>query len=273
MKQTYGLIGYPVKHSLSARMHNAAFKHLEIDAEYELFEIKPGELNDFFSSFKERLSGINITIPHKEASIKYVDAVDKISDAIGAINTVVLENDRLHGYNTDVIGFLKSLKEDLKFKPAGKRAVVFGAGGAARAVTFALLFEEIEQIVLVDIDTKKAALLADELQKDGCNAIAVEKDPMAIKELLLNSDLVVNATPCGMKKGDPELLDPNFLHDKLAVFDLIYNPLETRLIKEAKEKGCNAVNGLGMLLYQGAAAFRLWTKKPAPIGIMKEALE
>lgn len=269
----YGLIGYPVKHSLSGKMHNAAFKHLGIDAEYKLFEVKPDDLSLFYAAFKERLLGINITIPYKETSIKYVDAIDKISEAIGAINTVMLEGDKLCGYNTDVIGFLRSLKEDLGFKPNSKKAVIFGAGGAARAVSFALFSENIKQLILVDPDMKKAAFLANELNENGFNAIAVYRDLRAIKELVLNADLLVNASPCGMKEADPEVVPADFLHKDLSVFDLIYNPAETSLIKQAKKKACKAINGLGMLVYQGAASFELWTGKKAPIGAMKEAIK
>jgi len=271
--KTYGLIGFPVKHSLSAVMHNAAFKHLGIDAEYKLFEIRPDELEGFFSHFKERLSGINITIPHKEASIKYVDELAGAANWIGAINTVALEKDRLTGYNTDETGFVRSLKEDLNFNPAQKKAVIFGAGGAARAVSFGLLREKIERMILMDIDKKRSINLAKLLKSKGCDVTAVEYDRRVAGELVYNSDLLVNATPCGMKKGDPELLDPNFLHDRLTVFDLIYNPGQTPLIEEAKKRGVKAANGLGMLLYQGAAAFELWTNIKAPIDVMRKALQ
>ncbi len=272
MKKTYGLIGYPVKHSLSPAMHNAAFKAMEMDAEYKLFEVRPENLKDFFSYFREGLSGINITIPHKETSIKYVDALELVAKSIHAINTVSVNGDKLIGHNTDVGGFVKALKEDLKFKPASKRAIVFGAGGAARAVGFGLYFDDIKEIILIDIDTKKAAFLANELKEDGCNAIAVENNQHAIRELVLNSDLLVNATPCGMKENDPELMPSEFLHENLVVFDLIYSPRETRLIKEAKRKNIKAINGLGMLLYQGALSFEIWTKQRAPIEVMKKAI-
>lgn len=268
----YGLIGYPVRHSLSPAMQNAAFKHLGIDAEYRLFQVTPDELEEFFFNFKKRLCGINITIPHKESSIEYMDELGGEAKSIRAINTVVLQDDRLIGYNTDETAFLRSLKEDLNFSPSGKKAIVFGAGGASRAVSFGLIKDKIKRIILVDVDTEKAASLAEDLNKAGCDAAAVESNEMAIKELLLNSDLLVNASPCGMKRDDPPLLSSEFLHKDLAVFDLIYNPKETPLVKEAKKRGLKAVNGIGMLLYQGAASFELWTKKKAPVEIMRKAL-
>lgn len=273
MKRIYGLIGYPVKHSLSPAMHSAAFKDLGIDAEYKLFEVGPDELKDFFSTFKERLCGINITIPHKETSIEYMDELRGEAELIGAINTVVLEDDKLIGHNTDEAGFLEALKEDLQFKPAGKKAIVFGAGGAARAVSFGLMAGKIDRIILIDMDKEKASHLARDLMKAGCkDAIAIEGDRETIGNLTLNSDLLVNATPCGMKRDDPELLSSKFLHLRLSVFDLIYNPEQTPLIKEAKTKGCKATNGLGMLLYQGMRSFQLWTgRRPNPV-VMREAL-
>ncbi|MEE8360407.1 MAG: shikimate dehydrogenase [Candidatus Omnitrophota bacterium] len=272
MKKRYGLIGYPVKHSFSPAMHNAAFEDLGIDAEYELFDVKPEDLEGFFAAFKDKLSGANVTIPHKEASIEYLDEVRPQARLIGAVNTVILENDKLIGDNTDELGFIEALEVDLGFKAAGKRAVVFGAGGAARAVTFALYSKGIKNIFLIDLDAKRAASLAIDLAKAGCDAAAIEFNKDVVGGLVLNADLLVNATPCGMKESDPELIESKFLHKGLSVFDLIYNPDKTALIKRAKEMGCRTANGLGMLLYQGVKAFELWTKKKPNIKVMKQAL-
>ncbi len=273
--KTYGLIGYPVKHSLSAAMHNAAFRHLGIDAEYKLFEVKPEELKDFFASFKDNLSGINITIPHKEAALKYMDSVDDQACSIGAINTVVLDKGSLVGYNTDAAGFGRALENDLGFKAGSKKAVMLGAGGAGRAISFELGSLGISRLVIADLDTEKAASLvggAKGLKEAGYNAIATEYDKKVLGEIIYDSDLLLNATPCGMKEGDPELIEAKFMHEGLSVFDLIYNPSETVLVKKAKQNGCKAINGLKMLLYQGAEAFTLWTKHEAPIDVMWKAL-
>lgn len=271
--KTYGLIGYPVKHSLSPAMHNAAFKRCGIEAEYKLFEVEPERLREFFSHFRESLSGINVTIPHKEATLEYVDNRSEAVEEIGALNTVVLENDVLVGHNTDVTGFIGALVDDLGFEAAGaKRAVIFGAGGASRAVAAGLKRLEIKEIFLTDIDGEKAAVLAEGLIKQGLAAAAIEFDKRALGELVYSADLVVNATPCGMKAGDPPLFDPKYLKKETSVFDLIYNPAETPLIRDARKVGCSASNGLGMLLYQGAEAFELWTGEKAPVDIMKEAL-
>lgn len=272
MKKQYGLIGYPVKHSLSPAMHNAWFKALGIDAEYKLFEVNPENLKVFFEGFKDKLSGINVTIPHKEESCKYVDSLGPIAEAVQAVNTVTTKEGKLVGHNTDTPGFMMALKDDLNFEAVSKRAVIFGAGGAARAVAFGLFMDDIKRIVLVDIDKKRAASLAGELKNKGCNAIAVENDKKALRELILDSDLLVNATPCGMKKGDPELISQDLLHKDLVVFDLVYNQKETALIKEAKKQGAKAVNGLNMLLYQGAISFAIWTGRKAPLDIGRDVL-
>jgi shikimate dehydrogenase len=268
----YGLIGYPVKHSLSPAMHNAAFRHLKIDAEYSLFEVKPDGLDEFFAKFKEDLSGINVTIPHKESVFKYVDKVEGDAERIGAINTIALKDGKLIGHNTDVTGFTGALIEDLRLDPKVSHVTLMGAGGASRAVVFGLLSLGVTNIYLTDIDADKALSLANDVNKRGGKAVAVQHDKKALGELVANSQLFVNATPCGMKPGDPELLDPRFLHKKLAVFDLIYNPAETPLIAEAGKRGLKAANGLSMLLFQGAEAFELWTGENAPVQVMYEAL-
>lgn len=272
MKKIYGLIGYPVKHSLSPVMHNAAFGYLGINAEYRLFEVKPDELKDFLAGLEKKAQGINITIPHKEVSMQYLDAVKKEAAMVGAVNTVVLEKGKLVGYNTDILGFIEAIDKDLSFMASGKKAVVFGAGGASRAVCFGLHSLSIKEIVLIDLDTRKAASLAIDLVKAGCNAMAIVRDKDVIGNLVLNSDIIVNASPCGMKEGDARLFDPKFLLRQPAVFDLIYNPEETLLIKDARRIGCKAINGVPMLLYQGMKAFELWTGQRPDFTIIKEAL-
>ncbi|NQT06227.1 MAG: shikimate dehydrogenase [Candidatus Omnitrophica bacterium] len=276
MKKQYGLIGYPVKHSKSALMHNAAFKALGIDAEYKLLEVKPHELKKFFGEFRKNLSGVNITIPHKVASIQYLSSVSKEVEYIGAVNTVVMEKNKLIGHNTDVLGFLESLKEDLGFdakRIKETKAIVFGAGGAGHAVAFGLRLQGAKRIVLVDKDSGKAALLTNELSKiSGIEVFDIPwDDAEAIKATVCDSTLLINATNCGMDKKDKVLLPYEFLHDGLAIFDLIYNR-ETSLIEEARRRSLKFVNGLNMLINQGAMAFKLWTGKDAPIDIMRKAI-
>lgn len=274
MKQLYGLIGYPVKHSLSAKMHNAAFKHLGIDAEYKLFEVRPDELKKFFDNFRSNgIRGINITIPHKTRSMIFCDDLSDEARLIEAINTVALVGDRLVGYNTDGKGFVRSLKEDLDFDPKGKIAFIFGAGGAGKAVSFSLAREGASRIVLVDVDREKAAALATALEKKtDTEAIAVQRNNRVVKEMILNSDLLVNATPSGMKGTDQPVVPEDFLYRGLVLFDLVYNR-KTELIKQAAKKGLRSADGLGMLVYQGMLSFELWTGKKVPIEIMRKAIK
>lgn len=271
--QVFGIIGYPVRHSLSPVMHNAAFEYLRINAIYLAFEASPKNLKVALEGIKVLgVLGVNVTIPHKEAVIKYLNWVSREAKLINAVNTIVNKGGRLLGYNTDAYGFIKSLKEDLKFLPKGKSIFVVGAGGAARAVVFSLAMAGAKRIILTDKADEKALELACEAElTTGCDCIALKIDSRGIKEMVLNSQLLVNATPIGMKEQDPAVINPLFLHKGLCIFDLVYNR-DTKLLKIAKSKGIKSVGGLNMLLYQGAKAFGLWTGKKAPLAIMKKAI-
>lgn len=272
--RVFGIIGYPMAHSLSPVMHNAAFKKLGMDAIYMPFEVKPKTLGKAIDGIKALgIRGVNVTIPHKEAVLKYLDYLGHEAGIIGAVNTIVNKNNRLSGYNTDVFGFLKSLKEDLKFNPKSKTVFVIGSGGAARAVGFGLALEGAKRIILTDAIDERSLELACEIElKTGCESIALKKNSPGIPEMILNSQLLVNATPCGMKDKDPIVINPDFLHGALAIFDLIYNR-KTKLIRTAEKLSIKAVGGLNMLLYQGAKAFELWTGKRPPLKVMKKALK
>ena len=269
----FGLLGYPVRHSLSPLMHNAAFKALHIPAEYELFEVKPEELNSFLYDLdKNKISGLNITVPYKE---KVMDFVQLGSESfhlrqVRAVNTIVKNNNSWQGFNTDIPGFQKHLREN--FNPLGKKTAILGAGGAARAVAYALANGGVREISIFDIDKEKNANVCAMIGAlfPALKVSCVEKpEDLDIK----NKDLLVNCTPVGMKETDPALLRKESLHKKLFVYDLIYNPSETRLLKDAKEIGARTSNGLGMLLYQGALSFSHFTGKEAPLEIMRDALK
>jgi len=269
----YGLIGYPVKHSLSPIMHNATFKALGINAEYKLFEKRPEELGYFLHSLsKENIYGLNVTIPYKEVVLKYLQWKSpevKFTDAVNVI--IVKDKNYLEGWNTDGIGFHRHLTMDLKFNPLGKFVVVLGAGGAAKAIINQLARHGAKNITIYDIDNDKSLNLAAKINKEfpKCNAIASD----SIEKLdIKNADLLINATPIGMKGDDPCLVDPDSLHPSLLVYDLIYNPPETKILKLAKQKGAPISNGLGMLLYQGVRSFELWTGQKAPVEVMRKAL-
>jgi len=268
---TYGLIGFPIKHSLSPRMHNAAFTKLKIKAKYKLFELKPEELGSFINNLKKsNIKGFNVTYPYKEKIIPYLKLKSSGVAEIGAANTVVVAKDgKLKGFNTDFAGFSRHLKE-LKVKP--RRAALIGAGGAARAVCFALGKMNAEEICVYDIDAFKSLNLAgqfkDVFSKTNFSVAA------RIEELNLDDkDLLVNASPVGMKKEDSCLVDERFLHKGLFVYDLIYNPSETKLLANAKNSGLSFSNGLGMLLYQGVLAFTHFTGKNPPVEVMRNALK
>jgi shikimate dehydrogenase len=271
--KTYGLIGYPVKHSLSPLMHNAAFASLNINAEYRLFEVKPQELEDFVNSLSQKnIFGLNVTIPHKETVIPFLDSVSEEAKLIGAVNTIKVSDNRLEGFNTDGEGFLKHLTADLGFDPQGKIICIIGAGGASRAVSVYLSQAKPRSISFYDIDRNKSSALAGHLKENFRNVEFKASDSIEglnIKEC----SLLVNATPIGLKQSDPCIVEEKLLHKDILVYDLIYNPKETKLLKIAKSKGAKVSNGLGMLLYQGAIAFQIWTGKTAPIEIMRAALE
>ncbi len=273
--QKYGLIGYPVKHSLSPAMQNAAFRSYGIEARYDLYEVDPDRLEPFLrNAGRDGLTGFNVTIPHKINVKDYIEAhgiLDDDAKRLGAVNTVKVEGKKLRGSNTDGPGFNRSLVNDLGFDVTDKTVIVFGAGGASRAVVMNL-GNRPKKIYITDVDSKKALELATHYRayydEKRLHCVFSHDISSVIKE----AELLINATPIGMKDGDPMPLDKDLLHDKLAVYDLVYNRPETALVHEALKRKLKAVTGLGMLLYQGAIAFEIWTGKEAPVDIMREAL-
>ncbi|MBM3248941.1 MAG: shikimate dehydrogenase, partial [Candidatus Omnitrophica bacterium] len=257
---------------LSPAMHNAAFKALEINAEYKLFEVKPEELKSFLNNLdKSNILGLNVTIPYKEKVFGFVSLEPENSylRQIGAINTVINKNGQLLGYNTDISGFSKHLKENID--PANKKVAIIGAGGAARAVSFALAKSAVKEISIFDIDNSKSENIRKMIRSlfaDFLISVVNNIDDLQIK----NKDLLINATPLGMKPRDPCPIEERQLHKDLFVYDLVYNPAETNLLKLAKKAGAKTSNGLGMLLYQGMQSFEIWTGKPAPKEVMQKAL-
>lgn len=268
----YGILGYPARHSLSPLMHNAAFRALKINAEYRIFEIAPQDLEDFIHSFtEENIFGLNVTIPYKEKVIPFLNKISSKAKLIGAVNTIKVLDNNLGGFNTDGEGFLKHLTKDLKFNPEGKKIVIIGAGGAAKAVLVYLNKKKPQRISIYDIDKAKQKALINHLKESFKN---VEfRSAGSIEELNIEDcDLLINATPVGMKETDPNLVNEKLIHKNLLVYDLIYNPKETKLLKLAKQKGAYTSNGLGMLLYQGMLSFKIWTGKNAPREAMQKAL-
>ncbi len=268
----YGIFGYPVKHSLSPLMQNTAFKELGIDAVYVPFEVRPENLKEAVDGVRALdIKGLNVTVPHKERVIEHLDYLSDDAELLGAVNTVKNENGELTGYNTDAEGFLRSLiEEGVELK--GKRALMFGAGGAARAVGYALLKGGVKFLNIVNRSFSRAKEVGELLGKRG-NVLVYPLKGSTVEALLKDVDLIVNTTSVGMKPEDPVLFDYSKIPEGITVVDIIYNPPETPLLKAAKERGCKTVNGLGMLVHQGAVAFEIWTGEKAPVETMREVLE
>ncbi len=270
-KVFYGLLGYPIRHSLSPALHNSALRALRINAEYRLFEIAPPDLEDFILSLKKRnILGLNVTIPYKEKVLDFIKLEkDSLVAKIGATNTLVLRGGVLKAFNTDVDGFLRDLRQK-RINPKKKKISILGAGGAAKAVVYALASLGSRYINVYDIDKKKAQALVELFRGlfPDCKIEGVEKiEDLRIKE----KDILVNATPLGLK-GEESLVKEEMLKRRMVVYDLIYNPPETKLLALAKRKGALAFNGLGMLLYQGALSFHCFTNKTPPLKLMRKAL-
>jgi len=271
-EKVYGLIGYPIEHSLSPLMQNAAFKHLSINAEYKLFSLQEKELPDFFKDFKKNnICGLNVTVPYKQKVQPFLDKISPEAKLIGAVNTIRCTSVGLEGFNTDGDGFLKHLKEDLKFNPQGKTIAVLGAGGASRAVSVSLARCGPKKIALYDIEKEKLIGLAAHLKDNFKGTQIIASDSIGGLGIL-QADLVVNATPIGMKEKDPCLLSADLINNKTLFYDVVYNPKETKLLKLARESGAATSNGIGMLLYQGVMAFEIWTGQSAPVDVMRKAL-
>ncbi len=268
----YGIIGFPVKHSLSPLMQTTALQACSIDGVYVPFEVSPEELNEALQGMKAlSIKGFNVTVPHKESVAKLVDFLNEDAEFLEAVNTVKIENKQLHGFNTDAEGFLRSLSEE-RVETKGKKVLLFGAGGAARAVGYALIKGGAKFINIVNRNFSKAKAVGELLGKRG-NVLIYPLKESVVETLLEDCDIIVNTTSVGMKSNDPHLFDYEKIPPGKVVVDIIYNPPETPLLKFAKKKGCKVINGLGMLIHQGAIAFEIWTNKKAPVSLMKRVVE
>jgi shikimate dehydrogenase len=275
----YGIFGYPLSHTLSPAMHEAAFCELGIDANYIVLELIPVAFKKLMrQSSRLSLSGFNVTVPYKEIVMEYLDKVLPEARAIGAVNTVYKQGKQWTGTNTDMEGFLLTLKKDGGFRPSGKSAVIFGAGGAARAVVYGLSREAIRKVLIADCFPEKARKIAKDMQKvfPRVTYQAATAGTSEVKEALQKADVIINATPLGLKSGDPRVVPDSWIKKarvrKQFFMDLVYNPALTPFLKTAKKKGHGTLNGLGMLLYQGARALEYWTGRKAPVSVMRQAL-
>ena len=255
----YGILGQPVAHSLSPAMHNAAFRELGLNAVYVAFPVT--DLVQAVAGLRGLdIRGASITIPFKEDIIALLDEIDAEAARMGAVNTVVNRDGRLVGSNTDWQGALQALEE--KTEIAGKRFLILGAGGASRAIAF-VIQEQGGKVAVTDLDMAKALALS---RKLWVEVVA----PDYLEEY--SAQVLINATPVGMEPQTDNIpIDPDFLSRYQVVMDIVYRPLETRLLQEARSRGCQVIDGLRMLIHQGAAQFELWTGRPAPVEVMARA--
>ncbi|MCH1977294.1 shikimate dehydrogenase [Enterococcus hirae] len=275
-----GFFAKPASHSLSPLMHNLAFSHWGIDAVYLAFEVDQTNLGQAVESIRTLdMLGVNVSMPNKTAVLAYLDQLSPEAELIGAVNTIVHQEQRLIGYNTDGMGFVRSVNET-GHPIKNQKIVVLGAGGAAKAIVVQMALEGAQEITIYK--RLNATFLplkeyfAKVSEKTGCPIRLHDyADESQLALDLSQANLLINATDIGMgsKKDQLPIADVKLLHSQLAVFDLIYSPSETRLIQEAKKMGVKAYNGLGMLIHQGAIAFELWTHREMPVQNVRERLE
>ena len=259
-----GIFGCPIEHTLSPLMHNSAFQSLGLDMCYVAFKVLPEALPEAVQAIRSlNMLGVNITVPHKEKVIPLLDKVHEEASFIGAVNTVTNTEGILTGYNTDGRGFLSSLTEE-GISIDGKKIVIIGAGGAARAVGY-YLAEKASTLSLFDTDRPKAQKLVTDLNQIRSNVSLIMDIEHAVKP-----DIIINATPLGLKPGDPLPLNPDLITSNMVICDLVYK--KSDLLKEAELKGAKIIDGSGMLLWQGALAFELWTGVKPPVEIMRDVL-
>ncbi len=273
MPQRLGIIGHPIGHSISPVFQQAALDAIGFDGTYQPWDVAPDDLGEFVAGLLvPGTLGINVTVPHKEAVIPHLDQVDDWASTAGAVNTIVNRDGFLAGYNTDGVGFLRALREGGGFEPRGRDVLVLGAGGSARGIVYALARVGVAQIFIANRTQERAERLAALAIDSGAasEALSLGDAPGVAREVAL----IVNCTSMGMVHGPDENGTPLSASDipsSVLVNDLVYNPLETPLLKEATRAGAGTLGGIQMLVYQGAASFEMWTQQDAPVAVMLEA--
>ena len=273
--QLCGVLGNPVKHSLSPAIHNAAFQELHLDFVYLAFQVE--HIQPAIEGIRAlgNIRGCSVTIPHKVSVLPFLDDIDPTAKQIGAINTIVKHEGRLRGINTDATGALRAIRE-AGINPQDERITLIGSGGAARAIAFGLAMDSnIRNVSLLGIDERELHLLANDLrERTGITVSANTLDTASLQPTLEDSSLLIHCTPIGMSpKTEETCIPPELLHHGLTVMDIVYNPLETRLLREAKNNGARTIPGIEMFLYQAVIQFELWTDRPAPVSLMRTVLE
>ena len=277
MSQQIGLIGFPLGHSISPAFQQAALDHYSLPVRYRAWPMPPEKLSDGVNKLRrDDYLGANVTIPHKERVRALLDHSDPWAMVVGAVNTIVKEEQGLVGHNTDAYGFLRGLREAAGFEPRGCTVLLLGAGGAARAASFGLAKEGIASLTIANRTLERARSLADDLRDSITGVAGVPMDMDALAEAAAKADLIVNATSVGMSRGDARTQTPlgaDLIPPSALVYDMVYTPIETPLLLEARKAGARGLGGLPMLVYQGAASFELWTGREAPIEVMFRAAE
>jgi len=283
MSRHVSLIGYPIKHSISPYFQQAALDYYQLDIIYELWETTPEMLVPTVAKIKEHKNlGANVTVPYKEAVLPLLDEVDELASLIGAVNTIVKKGDRLLGFNSDAYGFIEALDKEGHFNSEGKRVVILGAGGVARAVGFALVQKKANSLVIINRTFRRAQVLANSLASystDSSSGLETAKTEIAAlpwrslgsEATFSHCQLIINCTTMGMKHSPQEGKSPlrlEVIPKGVLVYDLVYNPWPTPLLELAQKAGADILGGLSMLVYQGAASFKLWTGREAPFDIM-----
>jgi shikimate dehydrogenase len=270
-----GVIGVPLQKSLSPMFQQAALDHLRLNIAYEAWPTPPEGLQTRITTLRSpTVLGANVTIPHKEAVMPMLDEVDELAAGVGAVNTIVNREARLFGYNTDVSGLRRALREDGGFEPAGRRAVIAGAGGAARAAVAGLLEAGAAAVTIINRTLSRANRLVEDLRPQARNSElrALPEMYASWAAVMSSADLLLNCTSAGSAGFDSESPVPfDLIRSGMLVCDLIYDPAETALMAAARKRGATVLGGLPMLVYQGAASFELWTGQEAPIDVMFEA--
>ena len=270
-----GIIGAPIEHSRSPQIHNAAITALSLDYVYVPFHVQPDNLGAAIEGFKAaNVVGINVTIPHKQNVIPYLDEISREATLIGAVNTLIFKDGAISGENTDAPGFLQAMQEEGLDVPQGGSAVIIGAGGSARAVVVALALAGVRTICITNRTVSRAVALATDLsEKTDASIYGIGLDDPKLPNTVGASQLIVNTASTSMDISHPLLIDPEWLAPQSIVYDIVYTPPETRLLQAAAEKGCHTIGGLGMLVHQGAIAFERWTGVNPPVETMRQALQ
>jgi shikimate dehydrogenase len=268
--KTYCIIGDPIDHSLSPAIHNAAFTTLGLNCSYIAFRVQEGQLKNSMDSLRAiNIGGFNVTMPHKVTVLNYVDGSDKIVEMVGAANTVNNEGGKFHAYNTDVVGFIEPLRQR-KIDLNGFEVLILGAGGAARAVAVALSQEKgVSKINIFNRDIDRSTNLANIVNKSGIETSTISQND--VQKIAFRSNLIINTTPLGMK-NEQSLIKTSSISKESIVYDIVYKPIETKLLENAKTAGAQVIYGYEMLLEQAIASFKIWFRIDPPIESMKKVL-